>query len=718
MISDFFSFCLGLGYHPPLPLIENEYVRFMGPGDKPGQKNSFYLYRPYKYGGNGEVGTWHGGRVSHQWSSFKESDLAPEEWAEIQAEQKKLRQEMLEKTRESQRKVSERVKNMLEDCVPADPNHPYLLRKKVKPFGIFQKGPNLVIPVKAGEKIVNIQTISPDGKKLFEKGGRKKGCWFPIGEATSTVILCEGYATGASIHMATGLHVWVCFDLGNMAEVASIARQILPEKTLILAGDDDVASPGNPGRTRTTACAERLGLKAIFPSSPVDFNDLHCANGLDFVGAEIRARLDKSLSEVENVDLPSLKEEVRRLNGYPDLRFKSVKIEGEETRKIPVAPMSTVSNVLELMKRIGASARYHVFKRDIEITINGFEFNPATQLEDSCVVIESFATIAGMSTKSIAKIVKTVANQNQYNPIVDWILSRSWDGVSRIGELCDTIQHDPEKISDEFKAKIFRKWLLNAVFAAIKPNGHASHGVLILTGLQGGGKTEWLKSLVPRDMDLVLTGHQLVASNKDNVFEATSFWLVELGELESTFKKSDVDSLKNFITRDRDTLTRKYDRFISSYPRKTVYFGSVNREDFLIDETGNRRFWPIPTLAINYEHTVDMQQLWAEVYQLAQSGEIGYLLPEELDELNKYNEGFEAVSGIEEKIAAEINWDSPESLWQWQTLTQVVEPLLGKVPGRSELIRAGKIVSRLNGGRKKIIRGIRQYFAPKSLQSF
>src|SRR5690606_39387898 len=148
-----------------------------------------------------------------------------------------------------------------------------------------------------------------------------------------------------------------------------------------------------------------------------------------------------------------------------------------------------------------------------------------------------------------------------------------------------------------------------------------AEGVLVFQGPQNLGKTSWLKSLAPRELRLIKDGMMLRPDDKDSVKQVCSFWLVELGELDSTFRRADIAQLKAFITQDTDVLRRPYARRESTYARRTVFFGSVNPREFLHDETGNRRYWTIECESINSRHGLDMQQVWAEVLELWRAGE-------------------------------------------------------------------------------------------------
>ena len=187
---------------------------------------------------------------------------------------------------------------------------PYLTRKGVQGHGVrFAPDGVLLVPLRdvAGQ-LWNVQTIAPEKPfnggpdKLFQKGGRKSGLWHWCGDpaAASVLLICEGYATAASVHQATGRPVAVAFDAGNLAHVAKALHQAHPAALIVLCGDDDLqtfAEKGhNPGRDKATAAARAVQGLAVFPqglpAGASDFNDLHAAAGLDAVRAVIESGID------------------------------------------------------------------------------------------------------------------------------------------------------------------------------------------------------------------------------------------------------------------------------------------------------------------------------------------------------------------------------------------------------------------------------------------
>ena len=170
-------------------------------------------------------------------------------------------------------------------------NHAYLQRKGIAAHGIRQDGNTLLIPLRdTSGTLHSLQTITPDGDKRFR--GRMKGCFHAIGESTpgGIIVVCEGYATGASIHEATGYAVAVAFNAGNLMAVAMALHKLHPELAIVLAADDDDLTPGNPGITAANSAALAVGGYVVTPHFPADrpakatdFNDLHQLAGLEAV---------------------------------------------------------------------------------------------------------------------------------------------------------------------------------------------------------------------------------------------------------------------------------------------------------------------------------------------------------------------------------------------------------------------------------------------------
>ena len=182
---------------------------------------------------------------------------------------------------------------------PAPPDHAYLAHKGIGPHGIrVNAAGRLVVPAfDAMGKLWTLQTIGRNGTKLYRLGGRKRGCFYPLGKLDGTIVIAEGFATAASIHEATGLSVAVAFDAGNLQPVAEALRASFPDADLLIAADDDHATEGNPGASKAAYAAKAVGGRTVLPRFAdascrgTDFNDLAQAEGPAAVKAQIEAAL-------------------------------------------------------------------------------------------------------------------------------------------------------------------------------------------------------------------------------------------------------------------------------------------------------------------------------------------------------------------------------------------------------------------------------------------
>ncbi len=169
----------------------------------------------------------------------------------------------------------------------------YLARKQVIAFGLRYHGDTVIIPMSDSDGgLHGLQSISPDGRKLFTKGCAKKGKFHRI-PGKGAIVIAEGYATAASIHMATGMECIVAFDAGNLLPVAlemwrTAARNAQvgaknAQTQIILAADNDPV-----GRESAIRAAQAVGGRAIWPAiEGTDYNDLHVAEGLTAVADSI-----------------------------------------------------------------------------------------------------------------------------------------------------------------------------------------------------------------------------------------------------------------------------------------------------------------------------------------------------------------------------------------------------------------------------------------------
>jgi len=376
-------------------------------------------------------------------------------------------------------------------------------------------------------------------------------------------------------------------------------------------------------------------------------------------------------------------------------------------------PLCTLENFRILIEKLEWHIRYNVIKKSIEIMIPGESFTRDNRDNAALACVLSECEKVRMPTKHIAQYLIRVADENQYNPVASWVLSKPWDKVSRLAEFFDTVKSDVP-----IKEKLMRKWGIQAVAAAFSPDGIAAQGILTFVGAQNIGKTTWFRKLAPENIDVILTGHTLDLKSKDSIFIALTYWIVELGELDATFKKSEVSAMKAFITQPQDKLRRPYAAVESNFGRRTVFGGSVNGEEFLADPTGNRRYLTIPVQGFTFDHEVDMQQVWAEFYEIWQSGEQFFLSMSEVAELNDHNEQFTIIDPLGERIAASFGWGQHVTMWDWATVTEILMRIGIREPTKGQTISGSAIIRKLNGGQRKKSNGKVLLAVPDDLNDF
>lgn len=260
----------------------------------------------------GAFGDWRTDR-SENWRADIGRAPSPQEEAAYRKRMDALRREREAEGIKRKAESRERAAAIWQAALLAPDDHPYLLKKGIKAHGLRIHQASLVIPMRHGSELHSLQLIGTDGDKRFLTGGRVSGCYYSIGQPGSVLCIAEGYATGASIHEATGHAMAVAFNAGNLLPVAQVLRTQYPDAHLIICADDDTSTMGNPGLTKAREAAQAVGgflavpeFGADRPDGASDFNDLHRHAGLAAVRAGIEcARSAECSPEVTGTGEPA-----------------------------------------------------------------------------------------------------------------------------------------------------------------------------------------------------------------------------------------------------------------------------------------------------------------------------------------------------------------------------------------------------------------------------
>ena len=592
--------------------------------------------------------------------------MTPEQREQI----KQLSEQAAKEREQKQAQAAKRAKELWDSYPEATDDTPYLQRKGVTSHGLRCDGDRLVIPVlDAKLKIAGLQYIDDAGGKKFLPGTKKKGSFFVIDpnsmREAHTINYVEGYATGASYFADLGQPVVVCFDAFNLSPVAETISGYFPQAKHVFIADFDDSKTGEQEAVKAAQVVKRIGAQAevLMPQSKGDYND-HAIEG-------------ELMPELNSVEVP-------------------VEYDWNKTEKGRL--LNTKDNVRGVLTVNQIDVRYNVIKKNMEIIIPHTEFIADMRDESALIEIEDRCIQIGVPHMKVRDYLKLLARE--YNPVKEWMESRPWDGKSRLQEFLASITSSNEAL----KEMLMTKWLVSCVAAACEPNGVALEGILVFQGAQGLGKTLWFKRLCDYENGWLLEGATLNPSDKDSVKQAVSHWIVELGEIESTFKKSDIDQLKAFVTKKNDELRLPYDRASTTYQRRTAFYASVNAREFLTDTSGNRRFWVVPVTAINVNHGIDMQQLWAEVKETLYPNTDWYLNYEQREMLQDSNDYYRTQSSVEDLILEHVHFSStqtkPVQMTKLLRDLGISQPRMPDIKDASRVLAAHGLEPRKSNGKK------------------
>lgn len=288
-------------------------------------------------------------------------------------------------------------------------------------------------------------------------------------------------------------------------------------------------------------------------------------------------------------------------------------------RKQPIS----IQMVQDVLTALDVDVWYDVITKDISIsgvTAAGYAYDESALVTTVHDILNKVAS--GVTMQVVRAYLTNIARESRRNPVLELIDSVPWDGQERIPQLFDLFGFLP---ADDLSRVLLTKWLkqcyallLNGT--SVNPVGAA--GILVVMGEQGAGKTLLFKHLAfstkesPTQMNWFAESARLT-SNKDDIINAISYWITELGEPKQTsLTEGNRDFLKGFITKAVDDIRKPFAPGRTIANRTTSLVATVNDDRFLTDQTGNRRYW---TIRMRNKHnpaeifSIDAQQLWAEV---------------------------------------------------------------------------------------------------------
>jgi len=282
-VERFLEAIRSFGLEPPSLIQTGEFVRFPGQGKGVGNVAGWCFLSTDELAG--WFGDWSTGQSESWFYDRCEGDNSIRRSSRY--EQRRRRALAPERERVARQiEAARRAREIWRRSEEVDPEHPYIIAKRIKPLGARGLSASLVLPVVDFQRsLTSLQFISATGGKRLLAGGRKQGSFIPVADrlgASERIVICEGWATACTLAeyepMST---VLAAVDAGNLMSVALSARSRWPSCELVIAGDDDRATPGNPGANKANAAAVAARALLAMPQwdqcSPdhlSDFNDL------------------------------------------------------------------------------------------------------------------------------------------------------------------------------------------------------------------------------------------------------------------------------------------------------------------------------------------------------------------------------------------------------------------------------------------------------------
>jgi P4 family phage/plasmid primase-like protien len=330
----------GAGLVPPDDIQPGKTTRFSTNGKRSDLSGWVHLFADEQ---GAAFGCWRSG-VQGTWQQKRDKPLNETEQASFRRKVVAAKKAMNEERETGYKDAAGKALAEWEAAPLAPPTHPYLMKKDSQAhMARLDSNGRLLIPVHGIDgALQSLQRIAADGSKRFFTGGKMRHghAWLGKPEDSETLLLCEGLATADSLRRATGYAVCMSFSAGNLKPMAEMVRKQYPAARLLVCGDDDTQTTGNPGRTKATEAAQAVAAGVVFPLSSGDFNDLAQAEGLEAV----KVQVEQALGELQII---------------PDT-FSVPALSGTDARDgtNSTRPLSELGNALRLLDAHGGDIHY------------------------------------------------------------------------------------------------------------------------------------------------------------------------------------------------------------------------------------------------------------------------------------------------------------------------------------------------------------------------
>jgi hypothetical protein len=334
--------------------------------------------------------------------------------------------------------------------------------------------------------------------------------------------------------------------------------------------------------------------------------------------------------------------------------------------------LATLENVALAARRAdlcGMDIRHDTFRDEIMFATTGDDWRPFRDADYSRLRIRlERAGFKPIGREMIRDVVLLVAEERPFDSAIAWLEGLKWDGQARV----DGFLRDYFGADDSEYVRAVSRYLWSALAGRVLSPGVKADMAPILVGEQGAAKSSSVAAMVP-DPDF-FTEVSFGERDDDLARKMRGRLLAEISELRG-LRSREVESIKAFISRTHEHWVPKYREFATTFPRRLVFVGTTNKDEFLADETGNRRWLPVRVSRADVEAVKrDRLQLWAEGRELFRRGGIAYQAAEELAE------------PVHKEHMITDPWAEEIARWLGEPDT-----LTGACPGARSFLRVGEV---------------------------
>lgn len=503
----------------------------------------------------GSYGVWRGADNHAMRVELRKNEITEEQRRAIKARLAEDRKQADAVRRRDAERAAERASHAWGLLAP-DGDSDYLAAKKVSALGLrFTKNGTAVLPLlDTGGRIHGLQFLRTastakkakrPAKEFWPPGLVKKGHFHLIGSPDWVVLVAEGYATAASLHMATGHAVAVAFDAGNLMPVAQALKKRYPRTRILLCADDDAWTEGNPGVTSAGAAALAVGGEVVVPKFEdeagrqakheanghklTDFNDLHVLEGLHVVRVQIEARLSALRWAAAAARAPTT------TNGAAGERL---------------TPTQTTGELLERYALVYAHSGA-VFDRREHILMS------LSDMRDACANKFIHRAWAESHDRQIVRIREVGFDPSGQDPEITCNLFAGWPTTPQAGSCERLLELLRYMCSQDRNADTLYRWVLRWIAYPIQHPGAKMKSTVVVHGPQGTGKNLFFEAVMRIYGEYGDVLDQSAVEDKFNDWASRKLFMIA----DEVVARSDVYHIKNklkaLITGDRIRINPK-----------------------------------------------------------------------------------------------------------------------------------------------------------------